>query len=290
MFPSRAQCAKKNLLLCFDAFGTLFQPNIPIPTAYTQAAIKHGVPCSSNRTSQVIHRTFQKWLEPGQDVPQGLVDELMRRYSTQEGYVMFADVQPFFQMLRNKASSKGNAWPWEKTIVGIITNSDDRVPGILTSFGLEVGPRRVGTLPDQRPAEAASQDDISFVVLSYDVGVEKPDRGMFDAAVECLKETLEQRDDGLQVASFEKLYIGDSLKHDVVGAQRAGWNALMLDRTAHYKGVFAKEEKDLVRMVMKPQGTYDYVEVGVLNNLKALKEWSPPNSTSSSGSDDKSTI
>lgn len=35
--------AKKNLLLCFDAFGTLFAPSIPIPRAYARAAARHGI-------------------------------------------------------------------------------------------------------------------------------------------------------------------------------------------------------------------------------------------------------
>jgi hypothetical protein len=34
---------KKNLLLAFDAFGTLFEPNCPIPQAYGKAALRHGI-------------------------------------------------------------------------------------------------------------------------------------------------------------------------------------------------------------------------------------------------------
>jgi hypothetical protein len=38
-----APTSKQNLLLCFDAFGTLFAPNMPIPTAYARAAARHGI-------------------------------------------------------------------------------------------------------------------------------------------------------------------------------------------------------------------------------------------------------
>jgi hypothetical protein len=38
-----APTSKRNLLLCFDAFGTLFAPNTPIPTAYARAAARHGI-------------------------------------------------------------------------------------------------------------------------------------------------------------------------------------------------------------------------------------------------------
>jgi hypothetical protein len=60
MFPTRAQCAKKNLLLCFDAFGTLFQPNTPIPRAYAQAAIKHGVKCETKNPEADVGREFKR--------------------------------------------------------------------------------------------------------------------------------------------------------------------------------------------------------------------------------------
>lgn len=223
----------------------------------------------------MINGTFKQWLEPGEDVPQPLVDELLRRYSTKEGYDIFPDVLPFFQMLRQKPSNdSAKPWPWEKTVVGIITNSDDRVPGILESFGLKVGPRRVGT-PDERTAEAASEDDISFVVLSYDVGVEKPQREIFDAAVKSFEETLRGRGDGLQAEDFEKLYVGDSLEHDVFGAKRAGWKALKLDRNEQFKNTFKKKDKDLVSATIKMEGGSRYAKVGMIQNLGALNEWNP---------------
>ncbi|KAJ4985645.1 hypothetical protein SVAN01_08820 [Stagonosporopsis vannaccii] len=325
MLPTRAQCAKRNLLLCFDAFGTLFQPNVPIPTAYAQAAIKHGVKCETRHPSSdvgrefkrafkmaserspnygkatglgaerwwsnVIHSTFQRWLEPGQEVPQSLVDELLRRYSTDEGYDVFPDVVPFFEMLKQKPPfANVNAWPWDKTVVGIITNSDDRVPGILESFGLKVGPRRVGT-PDQRSAEAALEDDISFVVLSYDVGVEKPNRAMFDAAVESLKETLNGRNDGLQTNDFEKLYVGDSLHQDFLGAKHAGWNSVMLDRNGDHKDAFEKKGKRIITTTLaRGKESNFFAKVRMIQNLEALNDWYPSNSESSSNSSGDKTM
>jgi hypothetical protein len=43
MQAAKAPASKQNLLLCFDAFGTLFAPNTPIPTAYARAAARHGI-------------------------------------------------------------------------------------------------------------------------------------------------------------------------------------------------------------------------------------------------------
>ena len=328
MFPTRVQCAKKNLLLCFDAFGTLFRPNTPIPSAYAQAAIKHGVKLHvknpaeavakefklafkeaskqspnygkavglgaekwwaqvsnsaiygrtlSNYTNamQVINNTFRRWLKPGEDVPQALVDDLLQRYSTKEGYDIYPDVVPFFRKLRTKQSSGAEkSWPWEKTIVGVITNSDDRVPGILSSFGLKVGPRRVDT-PDQRTAEAALEDDISFVVLSYDVGVGKPDPAMFDAAVDSLKETLHERGDELRAEDFEKVYVGDEMQNDYYGAQTAGWQALFLDRTNTFEKTFEEQGKSIITTTVRQPGWDEPSEIRAINGLEALEGWRP---------------
>lgn len=178
----------------------------------------------------MIRSTLKDFLKPEQQVPQALVSELLHRYSTGEGYDLYSDVIPFFKMLRHASTHKTGdaAWPWEKTVVGIVTNSDDRVPGILESFGLKIGPCRIGTT-DQRPAEAALEDDISFVVLSYDVGFEKPDRRMFDSAVDMLRESLVENAE-LTVDSFEKLYVGDEVEKDYEGARAAGWDSVFLDR------------------------------------------------------------
>lgn len=217
----------------------------------------------------------------------------MRRYSTKEGYDIFPDVKPFFQMLRDHSlTSIVEPWPWNKTVVGIITNSDDRVPGILESFGLEVGAGRVG-VPDHR-LEEGLKDDISFVVLSYDVGVEKPERRIFDAAVDSFNEILARRDDGLKVDNFEKLYVGDSLEHDFFGAKRAGWNALLLDRSEHYKSVFAKKGKDLVSTTIKHNKHDKFVKVAMVKNLEALRSWYPQGSRDTSpgfgGSEDEGAV
>lgn len=223
----------------------------------------------------MINNTFKQWLEPGQDVPQPLVDELLRRFSTKEGYDIFPDVLPFFQMLRTTSSTNdAKTWPWNKTIVGIITNSDDRVPGILESFGLKVGPRRIGT-PDEREADAALEDDINFVVLSYDVGVEKPQREIFDAAYRSFQETLVSRGDESDVQDWDKLYIGDSLEHDVVGANQAGWKALRLDRQEQdQQAMTSKDIRVTQEHVRTGDRSYD-IEVHTIQHMGALRAVDP---------------
>ena len=216
-------------------------------------------------------------MEPGQDVPQPLVDELLRRFSTKEGYDIFPDVLPFFKMLRTRSSTNdAKLWPWNKTVVGIITNSDNRVPGILESFGLRVGPRRVGA-PDERESHAALEDDINFVVLSYDAGVEKPQRAIFDAAYNSFQEILASQGDESNAQDWEKLYIGDSLEHDVVGAIQAGWKALRLDRQDQDQDQdprISKGVRVIQEHVKTGDGSHD-IEVYTIKDLEALRTMDP---------------
>ncbi|KAF2712524.1 haloacid dehalogenase, partial [Pleomassaria siparia CBS 279.74] len=267
MHPIQHLSRKKNLLLALDAFKTLYRPNSPIPTQYARIGMKYGVlghrdEIASLRTSfkhafeeqsstnpnygkatglgaenwwaNVIKSTFNPFLKSGQKVPQAMVSELLTCYSTSEGYKMYHDVMPFFNMLRERKTQANleSPWKWDKTVVGIVTNSDDRVPGILESFGLRVGTRRVG-VKTERSARANLDDDISFVVMSYDVGFEKPDRRIFQAAEAMLKETLAEDGEGVEeqaIGGFEMLYVGDSFEKDYLGAKDSGWEAVMVDR------------------------------------------------------------
>jgi len=221
-----------------------------------------------------------------------LVPDLLTRFSTKEGYSIYPDVLPFFEKLRsikNTASSQSqakNPWPWSQTIVGIITNSDDRIPGILQSFGLSVGPRRVGT-PDERSAEARIQDDVSFVVLSYDIGAEKPDQKIFDAAKRMLEETLagNSSDESAQRADeFEMLFVGDDLKKDVLGAREAGWHGVLLDREERYEDRF-NDGEHLVTIDASPEDKNETCSGGavqVIKDLRALEEWRPSDGSEAS--------
>ena len=51
---------KKNLLLCFDAFGTLFTPGVPIPVAYARAAARHGINCGDTKHAKAVGASFKQ--------------------------------------------------------------------------------------------------------------------------------------------------------------------------------------------------------------------------------------
>ncbi|KAF2280259.1 uncharacterized protein EI97DRAFT_370056 [Westerdykella ornata] len=306
MIPTRSFAQKKNLLLAFDAFGTLFAPKGHVTDHYAAFARHHGIDVPSKNANpsikdafraaykhefkthpnygkavnmgaeqwwaNVIKGTLSHYLKPKQSIPHALVNDLLTHFSTSDGYTMPPDVMPFFKMLRAKKRKPEQVpeWMWDNTIVGVITNSDDRVPSILESLGLTVGPRRVGTSAERKIC-SSMDDDISFVVLSYDVGYQKPDKRIFDAAIEMGKETLADGPEGLDIQDFEKLYVGDSIDEDYHAAQAAGWNACLLERSepstwnaAEYDVHHRDDPND-----QQPK------KVDVIRTITSLVNWSP---------------
>ena len=130
---------------------------------------------------------------------------------------MYPDVLPFFKALRQKKATSHGDSAWSEPIVGVITNSDDRVPSILSSLGLQVGLWRYG---DDSWTSIKPNDDIQFVLMSYDIGLEKPNSGIFDSVKQMLP------------GQERFLHVGDDLQKDYYAAKRAGWEGFLLDREA----------------------------------------------------------
>jgi len=77
---------------------------------------------------------------------------------------------------------------------------------------------------DEADGEAGT---IDFVTLSYDVGVEKPHRRIFEAAFLEAK-SLAGGDD----TEWAKVHVGDDMEKDVVAARSAGWESILWDGEA----------------------------------------------------------
>jgi len=172
---------------------------------------------------KIIHNTFQPYLKPGQQIPSELAPKLIHRFNSNEGYTLYDDVLPLLRKLRGHPTGGD-----QRVVVGVITNSDDRTSDVLTSLGVRVNPLRYGG----EPADQSEECDIDFTVLSYDVGVEKPDKRIFKAAEEMLPKVLQSRTGGIEMEAWEKVYVGDDNSKDVVGALDAGWNAVLIDGEA----------------------------------------------------------
>lgn len=288
---------KKNLLLAFDAFGTLFTPRQPVASQYGEVARRHGLSgfkddelqASFRRAfkeesaqhpnygkkvgmmapewwSNVISKTFTPFVSSGAQLPDRLVPDLLHRFSSKEGYSLFPDTLPLFQKLRElKVSKDRQEWPWQRTVVGVITNSDDRIPGILESFGLEVGSRRFGL--SRGGTVVNESEDINFVVLSYDVGFEKPEKQIFEAAEKLVKEMFSGS--GAELAEFDKVFVGDEPAKDALGAVAAGWHGIYVNRSEEF---WAKTDpaNDIVQSTGPEGGGYEQIR-----HLGALTNWRP---------------
>ncbi|MDQ3821411.1 MAG: HAD family hydrolase [Acidobacteriota bacterium] len=95
----------------------------------------------------------------------------------------------------------------------------------LKGAGLRVGV--ISNTDDGRVRESLEDiaDQFDLLVDSFIVGLRKPDVRIFQYA-------LEQ----LGVAANEAVYVGDSYGHDVLGAERAGLRAILLDPSDFYAG------------------------------------------------------
>ena len=89
--------------------------------------------------------------------------------------------------------------------LAVISNSDGRVEGDLDRLGL--------------------REHFATVVDSHVVGMEKPNPEIFRLALE-----------RIEVAAEESLYVGDVFGIDVMGARRAGLEAVLIDTLGGYPG------------------------------------------------------
>lgn len=172
---------------------------------------------------KIINTVFQRYCQ-SEDLPRGLIPDLLSQFSSSRGYRLYPDVLPFFHSAREARRSLKPQSPLRSTLIGVLTNSDDRVPSILSDLGLKIGALRHGTVEDTPQVSFRShhENDIDFVALSYDIGHEKPHAKIFEAA----KELGEQIEGG-----FENLvHVGDDLEKDVKAAKAADWRGIMLAR------------------------------------------------------------
>lgn len=104
---------------------------------------------------------------------------------------------------------------------GIITNSDDRVPSVLSSLGLRISTKRHGLAvgPDMNLRNGTF--DMDFVAMSYDVGFSKPAPEIFKAALGLSGQDV--------LPETQLLHVGDDIEQDYHGAVNAGWRAIVLE-------------------------------------------------------------
>lgn len=166
-----------------------------------------------------------------EEVPTELAPKLIHRFMSNEGYELQPGASEVLKHLRESPQKN-----FDRVVVGVITNSDPRVPEVLSSLGLRVSSLRYGAQAAiQAEPNAIPSWDIDFSVMSYDVGGEKPDSRIFDAALEMLEPALRSRGDAtasVDLKGWEKVCVGDEYDKDVVGSQKAGWYSILISEEA----------------------------------------------------------
>ncbi|EPS26922.1 hypothetical protein PDE_01862 [Penicillium oxalicum 114-2] len=304
---------RRNLLLTFDAFETLFYPSPPVPDQYAaighafglpktvvtpkklKAAFKDAFGTQSARYpnygradvlegryggpkqwwEEVIRNSFAQVLAQessdgvsstsvscrgNTDLPSGMVGSLLNRFAGDGGYLLYDDVMPFFERMREiRATSSSSGKPFDRIVVGVVSNSDDRISEVLKSLGLRVGCTRADVdrssteLPgfeeqvtrgaDRLEADSASMDaqqstDLDMVITSYEAGAEKPNRLIFDVAKRQAQRLVQQQGSGFEsnlafsgeTSDWACVHVGDDYQKDLIGATDAGWESFLLER------------------------------------------------------------
>ncbi|KAI9734668.1 MAG: hypothetical protein M1834_002269 [Cirrosporium novae-zelandiae] len=292
---------QRGLVLTFDAFGTLFTPRFHIAKHYGDIARQLGLKgfrdedvgesfLKAFKSEQkarpnygreegmkvedwwgnVITQTFTPFV-PSASLPSTLVPRLLSCFSSSEGYTLYADVPPLFQLLRKlkttSATTTINTPTYTPIIIGVITNSDSRVSLVLESLGLQVRTRapdpkildvqdkevpgqRIQGLEELTGSQTGNRvppPDIDMLILSYDVRTSKPDKEIFRKAMETAHLLAGSEEDGEKLAltlrdreqmreGWTYLHVGDEYDKDYVGAKEAGWQSILLDREGSFEG------------------------------------------------------
>ncbi|KAJ5692413.1 hypothetical protein N7462_001836 [Penicillium macrosclerotiorum] len=192
------------------------------------------------------------------DLPPGLVNALLDRFAGAGGYTLYDDVVPFFARMRELRTTSTK--PFDRVVIGVISNSDDRVPDVLKALGLRVGDMRADQdlssmeLPgfEERGAsvhsvrlqeigaksQTSSDADLDLVITSYEAGEEKPNRVIFDVARRQarLLAQAEAHTHGSTPVGIEDMddwicvHVGDDYEKDYLAAMDAGWQSYFLAR------------------------------------------------------------
>lgn len=138
--------------------------------------------------------------------------------------------QPDLQQTWRRGDRMTERAPKCRLVIGLLSNSDDRVMDILPSLDIVLKPLRYGAdVAKFHPTN--NEADVDFAVLSYDVGAEKPAKRVFDSALDMLQRMLSvEGNESLDLDEWRTVYVGDDPEKDARGATDAGWEAILVDR------------------------------------------------------------
>lgn len=142
----------------------------------------------------VVNRTFKAADSPVDSSRLDIIGHhLIRHFSSGNAYELVDGSTALLEDIRGRG-----------VILGAISNSDERLEGILVHLGV--------------------RHYFDFVVTSYAAGVAKPDPKIFNQALSCVD---------CSIRSSEALHIGDDLQRDYLAARRCGWHSVLVSNQLH---------------------------------------------------------
>lgn len=153
----------------------------------------HGKAVNTKREwAHIVEESFAGLLS--RPISNEIFPELYDRFVRASAWRIFDDVEPTISVLRKRGMK-----------LGVISNWDDRLRPLLHALGLA--------------------DQFDVIVISCEVGVSKPERAIFETAVQ-----------QLGVPAQDVLHVGDNFDMDVAGANAAGLHGVQVDRQATVLG------------------------------------------------------
>lgn len=197
----------------FDAAHTIYHPYPSVGEIYREIMQRHGLDYPAVELEAGFRRAFRSVVKD-----KTILDGERREWSYWHAIVLESisrltpsptDFESLFRDLWEEFSH-GHRWRPESTASQTLATLRGRgyKTALLTNWDQRV--RRV-------VAETNFNDLFDHLFISSEIGHEKPDPQIFGHC----QNTLE-------LAPEQILHIGDSLQHDIVGAQAAGWHAIRI--------------------------------------------------------------
>lgn len=229
------KCLLPPKLITFDAYNTLYCSTIPVMEQYALIALKYNIIENPNdlvgrftpifKKLSTLYPNYGKHSNISADqwwtllikelfkshlVPQEMIREILARFKTNEAYTAYPDVIEFIKAIKSR---------YPNVILGIISNTDPAAYDLLESLGL-------------------FQHFIPYTYFSYDLDMSKPDTKLFDYVIDdvlkrqpdLVATTINTSTTAKQLFLENCWHIGDELEKDMLAAQNAGWNAILVDR------------------------------------------------------------
>jgi len=215
-------------IVYFDAGNTLLTAEPGIGESYASAGARHGIAVTTEEIEASFVEVFSRqrtttavqgedwWREivvqvfaPFGEAPPALFDDLYEHFSQPESFRLF----PTALETLDAVAARGLR-------VGMISNWDERLHRLIEGLGI--------------------RDRLDPVIASYEVGFEKPDRRIFEAAVAASG-----------VAPERSLLIGDEPVMDVEGAIAIGMKAVLVDRRDRHPSITPRVRslRDLIDLI-----------------------------------------